>query len=422
MPVAVAGVQRVRPVSGEMTSSWLTRLAGAYALPIQDVLRGILTGPLPPQINGAPRAGAELFLNTPARTALARFTDFPLEQLQLLLPSFSFTHERLTGEDPVQAAWYTPRHSWVSACSVCTAHTRSGKHPVQVYPGAVGHICSRHQRWLLAGLRHSPAVDLTRLPEVLEAHHQHTTVVQRYPNPDAVVGHAAAVVWSWQIQGWAREAVWARRTRHLADLLDCEPAVVAAHPLITYPEIISVAQLLGSPRRQQQLAVIAAADGPPAATHALYTELSRCTGRPWLEDWLVACTRLTPTGPDGSAGDPLRRWLRTLMCSVLPGQRPDLWAVPPDMQWPMQYSDRSSFLHQSGARSITEQAQSLALTGGWQPLPASCPPSRLVPPEAANRHQASRRRQGLLVAEDPHLPAQTRRQGSNPDQRPPPQG
>jgi len=372
MPVAVAGIQRVRPISGEMTSSWLTRLAGAYALPVQDVLRGILTGPLPSQITGAPRAGAELFLNTPARTALARFADFPLEQLQVLLPSLSFTHERHTEEGPAQAAWHMPRHSWVSACSACTAHTESGKYPPRVYPGAVGHICPRHHRWLLAGLRHSPAVDLTQLPEVLEAHHQHTTMVQRYPNPDAVVGYAAAVVWSWQTQGWAQEAIWARRTRHLADLLSCEPAVVAAHPLITYPEIISVARLLGSTRRQQQLAVIAAADGPPAADHALYTELSRSTGRPWLEDWLAACTRLGPPGPGRAAADPLRHWLRALTCSVLPGQRPDLWVVPPDMQWPVHYSDRSRFLCQARARSIAEQAQGLALTGGWRPPPASC--------------------------------------------------
>ncbi|MEV8597581.1 TniQ family protein [Streptomyces sp. NPDC052012] len=377
MTGAATGVQRVRPVSGEMTSSWLARLAHAYALSGQDLLRGILTGPVPPQITGVPRTGAELFLNSPARMGFSRFTGIPPDQLGGLLPEFSLAHERLTEAAPARAAWYTPRRSWVAACSACTARSGSGRHPVLVYPGRIGHICPRHKRWLLAGLRHSPAVDLTRLPEVLKAHHQHTTVVQRYPDADAVVGHAAAVVWSWQIQGWAQETVWARRTRILADLLDCEVPVVAAHPLITYPETVTVARLLGCPRRQRQLAATAAARGLQAAADTLYAELSRCTGRPWLADWLAACTRMGPPGRSRDAVDPLQCWLQALVHPAAgPGRRPGLWAVPPGVQRPVHYTDRSSFLCPFPARSIAEQARQRALTGGWQPPSAPCPSGR----------------------------------------------
>lgn len=374
MASAVMGVQRVRAVSGELTSSWLARLAGAYALSDQDLLRGILAGPSTPEISGAPLAGRELFLNGPARLGVARFTGVSAGQLGALLPAFALGHERLTDQAAVaRAAWYTARRSWVSACLACTAGSGSGWRPVRVYPGPAGHICPRHQRWLLAGSRRSPALDLARLPDVLEAHHLHTTVVQHYPRADAVVGHAAAVVWSWQTQGWAREAVWARRAGHLADLMGCEAAVVAAHPLITYPEMVAVARLLGCPSGQRRFAAVAAAHGLRAATDALHTALARCTGRPWLADWLAACSRLAPPRQD-SAADPLRCWLRALVHPDVPG-RLGLWAVPQAARWPVRYTDRSRFLCSVPARRIAEQARDLALTGGWQPPAAPCLPT-----------------------------------------------
>ncbi|MHC5906810.1 TniQ family protein [Streptomyces sp. S6] len=285
---------RIPPVAGELTGSWFRRMAAPYGLPAQDLLRGILSGAHRVQVTGTPGTGLELFLNTPARTALARSTGLPLSRLTRLLPALAAPHGRLADDENLRAAWYMPGEAWVGTCPACTGRAWRPGRPVLVYPGTAGHVCRRHRRWLLAHPGSPASIPLESLPEVLTAHRRHAALVRARPDAADVVALAAAVVWSWQVQGWRSETVWQDRVRRLAAATGCTPAAVAPHALVSYPETISVARLLGAPRWQQQLRQTAAAEGAAAATELLLREISHQADRPWLADWLIAYTRAKP--------------------------------------------------------------------------------------------------------------------------------
>lgn len=368
MEASATGFARVTPVSGELTASWYRRLARAYGLPPQDLLRAVLTGPLPARITGTPGTGTELFLSAAGRESLSTFSGIPRPRLAELLPQFDHPRPRQADDDAAaHAAWYAPCRNWVTGCTGCTARAQTGLQPVLIYTRQAGHICPRHRRWLLADPRQPAAVDLTTLPEIIHAHRRHTALVETHPHPDAIVGHAAAVVWSWQAQGWAKETVWARRTQALTEALHCDTEVVAAHPLITYPETVEVARLVGSTAWQHRLRKTAAEHGAAAATTQLRAEIARRCRRPWLADWLAATSETTPRRlhPDD---DPLQHWLHTLLAgSQAPENEAHLWAVTPQAHRPNSYSDRTSFLCTSRPGAVTDQARTLALTDGWQP-------------------------------------------------------
>ncbi|MGV4926630.1 hypothetical protein K2224_33910 (plasmid) [Streptomyces sp. BHT-5-2] len=182
--------------------------------------------------------------------------------------------------------------------------------PVLVYPGTAGHVCQRHRRWLLTHPRRPASIPLETLPEVLTAHRRHAALVWARPDAADVVALAAAVVWSWQVQGWRSETVWQDRVRRLAAVTGCRPTAVVPHALVSYPETIAVARLLGAACWQQRLRGTAAAEGTFAATELLLREISRQAARPWLADWLIAYTRAKPRA--AVQADPLDRWLYRL--------------------------------------------------------------------------------------------------------------
>nr|WP_037666349.1 TniQ family protein [Streptomyces afghaniensis] len=158
---------RVPPYAQELTGSWIRRMTVHYGLPAQDLLRGILNGSRRVRVTGTPSSGLELFLNAPARAELTRFTGLPLARLTGLLPSLA-THELRGEEEVAGAAWRVPRQAWVSACPACTSRACSPGLPVLVYPEAAGHVCRRHQRWLLAHATKPVSIPLqTRAVRVL---------------------------------------------------------------------------------------------------------------------------------------------------------------------------------------------------------------------------------------------------------------
>ncbi|MFI1200376.1 hypothetical protein ACH4VR_13120 [Streptomyces sp. NPDC020883] len=179
-----------------------------------------------------------------------------------------------------------------------------------VYPGTAGHVCQRHRRWLLTHPRRPASIPLETLPEVLTAHRRHAALVWARPDAADVVALAAAVVWSWQVQGWRSETVWQDRVRRLAAVTGCRPTAVVPHALVSYPETIAVARLLGAACWQQRLRGTAAAEGTFAATELLLREISHQAARPWLADWLIAYTRAKPRA--AVQADPLDRWLYRL--------------------------------------------------------------------------------------------------------------
>ncbi|MFD4318978.1 TniQ family protein [Streptomyces sp. NPDC058548] len=371
MPAALppSALVRVPPVSRELTSSWLRRLAAQYGLPPQDLLRGVINGPHPVHVTGSPKPGLELFLNSPAREAFSRFTRIPPSRLANLLPSHTHPHDRLDDDSDVRAVWSAPCHRWVTACPPCTSRAWTVEQPVLVYPGPCGHICQRHQRWLLADSERASSICLGTMPDILSSHRQHLALVRAHPHTGRVVALAAAVVWSWQTQGWKGDTVWQHRTHRLAQLTSCRVSAVAAHPLVPYPETITLTRLLIDRGFQQRLRAAATTAGPPTASTMLLQELGRRTGRPWLADWLTAHTRLSrPQPPDGGS-DLLRRWL-TLLANT-PGETigEELWRMPGSAMRPQHYGDRSGVLAEGRSHSVTKEARAASLTGGWEPSP-----------------------------------------------------
>ncbi|MCR8575900.1 hypothetical protein NE399_17560 [Streptomyces sp. Isolate_219] len=345
-------------------------MAAPYGLRAQDLLRGILSGTHRVQVTGTPGSGLELFLNTPARTALSRSAGLSLPRLTRLLPALAAPHGRLADDENPRAAWYMPGEAWVGACPACTGRAWRPGQPVLVYPGTAGHVCRRHRRWLLAHPGRAASIPLETLPEVLTAHRHHSALARARPDAADVVALAAAVVWSWQVQGWRSETVWQDRVRRLAAVTGSMPAAVVPHALVSYPETIAVARLLGAPRWQQRLRETAAAQGARAAMELLLGEISRRAGRPWLADWLVACTRTRPR--TAARTDPLDRWLHLLTAADDP-ESDGLWTVHRAAVRPSEYGDRASFLTDRRPRSICEKARAAFLTGGWEPVPAPRP-------------------------------------------------
>ncbi|MFJ8098560.1 TniQ family protein [Streptomyces griseofuscus] len=361
---------RVPPLANELTGSWIRRMTARYGLPAQDLLRGILAGPRRVQVTGTPSTGLELFLNTSARAQLTRFTGLPLARLTGLLPSLATAHERLVDDEVARAAWYVPRRAWVAACPPCTGRACPPGRPVLVYPEAASHVCQRHQRWLLAHAENPVSIPLRTLPEVLGAHRRHLVLVRAHPWGADAVALAAAVVWSWQVQGWQSEAVWQDRVRRVAAVMGCSPTAVMPHALLPYPETIAVARLLVDHRWQQRLREAAAGDGLHDAAGLFLQEAGRRINRPWLTDWLTARTRVSRK--DAAAGDPLHQWLQRITAAT--GITSDgLWTLNRTEVRPIEYSDRASFLIHSRPRTVCEEAKAAFLTGGWEPLPSSQP-------------------------------------------------
>jgi hypothetical protein len=337
-------------------------MAASYGLPTQDLLRAILCGPHRVQVTGTPGAGRELFLNTPARKALARFADIPLPRLTGLLPSLSATHGQLVDDEMPKATWTVPCAAWVGACLSCTGRAWRPDQPVLVYPGAAGQVCQRHRRWLLAHPGKPVAVPLQTLPEILAAHRHHVALVRSDSRGEDVVALAAAVVWSWQVQKWRSETVWQDRVCRLAAIARCTPVSAVPHALVVYPETIAIARLLGDWRWQQRLRATVAAAGAATAADVFLQEVGRRIGRPWLADWLSACNQIGPR--EAARTDPLQRWLRRAADGV---SGDALWTVHQAATRPAEYSDRTGSLTDSSPRSTLKEARAASLTGGWEP-------------------------------------------------------
>lgn len=362
----ISASARVSPYAQELTGSWIRRMTVHYGLPAQDLLRGILNGPRRVRVTGTPSSGLELFLNAPARAELTRFTGQPLAHLTRLLPSLA-THELRWDDEVAGAAWKVPRERWVSACPACTGRACSPGRPVLVYPGVAGHVCRRHQRWLLAHADEPVSIPLQTLPEILAAHRRHTALVRTHPRATNAMILAAAMVWSWQVQGWRLETIWQDRVHRLTAVTRCTPAAVVPHALLSYPETVAVARLLVDGGWQQRLRETVADAGIPSAAGAFSQEVGRRINRPWLADWLAALSRVSP--PRVVQADPLRQWLHELTTANGAGGTAG-WTVLPSTLRPAQFIERAGLLSPGRARIVFEEAAAASLIGGWEPSAA----------------------------------------------------
>ncbi|MFJ8113074.1 ANTAR domain-containing protein [Streptomyces sp. NPDC096132] len=201
------------PLQGELTLSFLTRLAARYQLTIRDLLAAVtdlgglqnLTGMLYPD--------GEIHLNAQARARVHMLCRVPPQVLERALPAW--TREEpcgkygagpvgrlMRGEEAVSA--------WGPACPACAA-ARTGRHvPARRYLAAEARVCARHQYWLRY-LPHAGGlpVPLGRCPEVIKAQRRHVRLLHRSPTGAQAFHVARAVTNSWWEQSWpVEERAW----------------------------------------------------------------------------------------------------------------------------------------------------------------------------------------------------------------------
>ncbi|MFB7112780.1 Helicase associated domain protein [Streptomyces sp. NPDC056291] len=328
VPAMVGGAAgRVAPLQGELTLSFLTRLAARYHLTIRDLLAAVtdvgglhnLTGMLYPD--------SEIHLNTQARTRVSVLCRVPPQVLERALPAW--TREEpcgkyeagpvgrlMRGEEAVAA--------WGPACPACTA-TRTGRRvPARRYLAPEERACARHRHWLLylPGTSGLP-VPLGRCPEMIEAQRRHIRLLHRSPIGARAFEVARAVTNSWWDQPWpVEERAWPARLKATRpDDADPDWWKVAARDLVTYPETVALARLLAGHHLQQRTVAASGGHLPYRLGElpALLAELAHELQRPWLAHHLAADTH-----------GPLFTWahscVRTQTASA-PAAQKALWAV-----------------------------------------------------------------------------------------------
>ncbi|MDX3801095.1 TniQ family protein, partial [Streptomyces sp. AK04-3B] len=173
------GPLRVRPLPGEATASYLTRLAAAYRLSPAQLLDGLcitVTG-----TENAPPA-AEVRLSTEAVRRLSGFTRIPLTHLTRALPHLrppAPSSANNGAHGTATAHWHVVETALqpLPACTACTIgrspHTAASAwiHPSPGLPRIM--ICTRHQQ-ASSDPRHPASLDIRAVPELTRTHlHAH---------------------------------------------------------------------------------------------------------------------------------------------------------------------------------------------------------------------------------------------------------
>ncbi|MEV5479118.1 TniQ family protein [Streptomyces sp. NPDC052207] len=300
------GIMRVRPLRGEMTASWLERLAASYRLASGDLLRAVMGQRFPGlhRVQWNSRgAEDELIVNAPAVSRLAAFAGLPLEVLHDRLPAVRSPDSHLPRTTQMYLAWRAPSRPWITPCARCTRRHRVRGAAVRRYAVEGHHICARHRLWLLPGAQECLALDC--FPDVLAAHRVHRALVRAHPHAERALASAGAVVWSWRL-ALKEDVIWQQRAQRLTDAARIDEQTAAAHALIFYPEVVAVARLLLSPFWQQQIGQAALKSRNRYQVIAKFrTALADSVGRPHLLPVMSDLAR----DPLSRTADPLHDWL-----------------------------------------------------------------------------------------------------------------
>ncbi|WP_237404477.1 TniQ family protein [Actinacidiphila reveromycinica] len=247
----------MRPLPGEATASYTTRLAAAYRLPLPHLLDGlgIHLNPGPGSTNGAAPT-AELHLNLPAAARLAAHARTPQPHLLRALPRLApGPHERPaptshTPAGPPAAHWQPlePAHRPVRACTACVLHRSRGTSTAWIHPpDHTPALCTRHQQ-AADDPRHTAPLDIAALPELTRAHHQHRRAA-RHPAFTTALTWAATITTRWYDHHQHLTDRWHTRLTRLTTTnphTQHGPAspTLTCRTLITYPETLTLAATL----------------------------------------------------------------------------------------------------------------------------------------------------------------------------------
>ncbi|MDX3588934.1 TniQ family protein [Streptomyces europaeiscabiei] len=335
------GVFCVAPLTGETTSSLISRIAGRYGMEAKTLRSCWHWRNYPPgHDGGGARADAEVLLNAAGRRLLAGLCGVQEDVLAQALPSWGQEDAKLPAAEAAgpAAAW---RISGAVAgpvafgCRLCTARRTGTAVRVVRYAPRWQRVCVRHGRWLLDADADQPLehLGLRDLPEVVQAQRRWSGVARRAvrtgAGPERVFALAHAVVARWWEQAfhWERETIWPRRLHQVAGGnagTDLERWRIVGRDAVVFPEVVAVADALLDPA-MAQLAWTDSGAGQPRALTAdgmFCRRLGQRVAREWLgplaatdyggplTSFMGAVIRLRrgAGGPPGYDNDPW--WLR----------------------------------------------------------------------------------------------------------------
>ncbi|WP_371652183.1 helicase associated domain-containing protein [Streptomyces mirabilis] len=320
---------RIAPLSGELTLSFLTRIAARYHLGIRDVLAAVTDVGGQRNLTGMLYPDSEIHLNAQARARVAALCRVPPQVLERSLPAW--TREEPCGRYGTGPVGRLMRGEeavapWGPACPACAAARTGRRVPARRYLAPEERVCARHRYWLL----YLPAtsglpVPLTACPEVIEAHQRHVRLLQRAPDGAQAFEVARAITGTWWEQPWpGEEQQWPARLE-VTRPAEADPGwwKVAARDLVAYPETVAVARVLADPRWQQRTITESGGHLPYRLGELprLLTDLADRLGRPWLGRRLAADTH-----------GPLFAWTHSLVrihAAPTLAAHKALWKMPP---------------------------------------------------------------------------------------------
>lgn len=313
------GVLRTRPLPGEMTLSFLGRVAAGYGLAVREMVVAVVEGTEQLNLIGTLGPDSEVFLDAQARARVAALCRVPQEVLRRALPAWA--QEEPRRQVPVGPAAQFQGSTkivlpWGPGCPQCTSARTGRSEGCRLYLAPHQRVCPRHRYWLLevpgtAGR----LVDLARCPQVLTAHRRHRGLMRRSAVAEGAFEVAQAVTASWWSQAWPREHVWPARMRALAPAgLDPGAWRLLARAPVTYPETVALAGLLADPGVRRRMVAEARGHLPHRLVDlpGFLAEVTARLDRPWLAEqvktanwgplyaWAYHCVRTQ----DGATGDP----------------------------------------------------------------------------------------------------------------------
>ncbi|MFF7339686.1 helicase associated domain-containing protein [Streptomyces sp. NPDC008163] len=316
------------PLQGEMTQSFLSRVAARYGVGLRDLLAAIAEVGGLSNVTGQTRVDSEVYLNRQARDRVSQLCRVPEVHLRQALPAWAQEEPRKRFTAGPAAQFHHTAEKvvpWGPACPECAARSAGRGEGARLYIKPQQRVCALHRRWLMQVP--DTAGRVVRLPaggkQWVQAQRRHARFLRRSSVAAEAFEVAAAVTASWWWQTRPREHVWPSRLRSLSSGR-MDPGVwrVLARELVTYPETVALATLLADDGFRQRLIADARGHAPYrlADLPVLLSAVARCVGRPWYREQLA----------DETSG-PLFAWV--YQCVRPPrrtgqGERA-MWAVAP---------------------------------------------------------------------------------------------